>query len=77
MALRLQNAGGLLKSHVTKKIESFQRGPKYFGFAVSIFYLLILKKMADTACSVRHFYLVFVVIIEYLKTVINPLNLEA
>jgi len=28
--------------------------------------------MADTACSVRHFYLVFIVIIEYLKSVINP-----
>ena len=32
--------------------------------------------MADSACRVRHFYLVFMVIIEYLKTVINPLNFE-
>jgi hypothetical protein len=60
-----------------KKIESFQRGPKYFGFAVSIFFLLILKDMADTAYCARHIYLVFVVIIEYFKTVIKPLNLEA
>jgi hypothetical protein len=33
--------------------------------------------MADTAYCARHIYLVFIVFFEYLKTVINPLNLEA
>ena len=36
--------GYLLKSQSAKKIKFFQRGSKYFGFAVSIFSSLIFKK---------------------------------
>lgn len=35
--------GYLLKSRSTKRINSFQRGPKYFGFVVPILPSLIFK----------------------------------